>query len=55
MTWVNHAIVIKATAAKVALWKVPISTGHVIFDYMIPCQMKRAYAAFTKAVWHQIW
>ena len=55
MIWVNHAKVIKATAAKVCLMKVPISTGHLIFDYMIFWQMKRACATFKKAVKHQIW
>ena len=53
MTWPNHAKEGKATALKLFWWKVLISAGHVIFDYMISWQMKRA--TFTKAVRHQIW
>ena len=56
MMWPNHAKRIKATALKLALWwKVSISAGHVIFDYIISWEMKRAYGTFTKAVRHQIW
>ena len=45
----------KAVPLKLLSWKVSISTDHVVFDYMISWQMKRAYATFKKAVRHQIW
>ena len=49
MTWP------KLQPLKLLWWKTPISTEQVIFDYMISCQMKRAYAVFTKPVRHHIW
>ena len=49
MTWPNHARVGKATAP-LLWWKLPISTGYMIFDYMIAWQMKRGYGTFTKAL-----
>ena len=55
MTWPNHAKLIKVAAPKVALIKGTHLNRHVIFDYMISSQMKRAYETFIKAVRHQIW
>ena len=49
VTWPNNAKVIKATTLKLLQWKVPISTDHVIFDYMISWQMKGACSNFYKS------
>lgn len=38
--WPHHAKVIKAAAPKLCWWKLPIPTDYVIFDYVIPWQMK---------------
>ena len=54
MTCVNHAKVIKATAPKVALMKGTNLNRPRDFYHMIPWEMKRANATFTRAVRHQV-